>query len=97
MLVDFNAFQQVVGTNLSARELGFVNHPCQVESIQDPKGIFRQAVTNARPGRRRPIPVKDVYGPLALRINLELLKLVPAFQVFMQRLIVALRSLYYDV
>lgn len=97
MLVDFNAFQEAVGTNLSARDLGFVNHPRQVESIQAPKEVFRQAVTNARPGKRKSIDVKDVYGPLAPRIDLELLKRVPAFQLFRQRLIDALRSLYYDV
>lgn len=85
MLVDFGAFQRVVGTHLRPEELGFVSQPHQVESIQDPKTVFRTAVREARP-RRKPIPFDDVFRPLAQQVDLDLLKKVPAFQEFLERL-----------
>jgi hypothetical protein len=86
MLVDFEAFREVVGTKLNAGELGFKERPHQVESIQSPKAVFADAVRRARPRRRRAIRLDSVYRPLALRISLDKLRQVPAYQVFLDRL-----------
>jgi hypothetical protein len=86
MLVDFEAFREVVGTRRSADELNFTRRPHQVESIQNPKAVFVDAVRKARPGRRGVIRLDSVYRPLALRINLDKLRQVPAYQEFLDRL-----------
>jgi hypothetical protein len=94
MLVDFQAFQEVVGTHKSATELGFVAHPHQAESISDPKEVFNSALRDARPTRRR-INISDVYLPLAQRIRLELLDKIPAYQRFLEELQQTLRAANY--
>jgi hypothetical protein len=88
LLADFEAFRSVIGTALSAEDLGFAAHPHQVETIRDPKVVFNKAVQDAsrRRGRRKRIAPSDVYKPLVARLNLELLAKIPAFNLFTGRL-----------
>jgi hypothetical protein len=95
MLVDCNAFCQVLGVKLTAKDLGFPERPHQVESIQNPERVFESAVWRARPGRRRRIPLEDVYGPLGRQVRLDLLEKIPAYNEFLGRLRDTLRDLHY--
>lgn len=78
MLIDFQAFVNVVKTKLSPAELGFSHLPKLVESIRDPKAVFMKAVQQSRPNRR--IDLEDVYTQLAEYINPDLLAQVPAYR-----------------
>ena len=95
LLVDFEAFRQTVGTRLDPEALGFKRRPREVEAIRNPKKVFEDAVKKARPGRRRAIPIEDVYLPLAERISLELLEKVPAYKEFKEQLTSMLKTLHY--
>lgn len=86
MLVDFEAFQHVVGTKKSGSDLGFPPRSHQVEAIGNPKGVFEEALRNARPGRRRTIAPDEIYTPLADQLRLERLRSVPAYQEFQSNL-----------
>ncbi len=97
MLVDFEAFRKAVGTELSQQRSGFPQHARDVESVPNPKEVFKNAVQNARPSRRKSIPLADVYRPLALHIRLERLEQVPAYQEFLARLTDTLRRLKYII
>jgi hypothetical protein len=87
-LVDYQAFCEVVGTKESAKDLGFPDHPRDVETIPHPKQKFTQAVTSAAHGRkyRKRIDASEVHGPLAQRIRLDLLGEVPAYRSFLTEL-----------
>ena len=95
MLADINAFQQVVGTNLTYSDLKLPQHPQQVELIQAPKTTLQQAVTLAlsRRSGRRLIPLDTIYEPLARQISLERLSRIPAFIEFQQGIVQALQRL----
>ena len=84
MIADFEAFQDVVGTVLSADDLGFPNSPHQVEAIQDPKHEMSIAIDQIFSGRRRRRRVRlgQYYEPLARHVRLDELEKVPAFQQF---------------
>jgi hypothetical protein len=97
MMVDYQAFREAIDTDVSAHELGFLDKPHQVESIPDAKAAFYLAVSKARPGQRHKRKPQDIYGVLASEINLDLLRLVPAYAEFLERLIEMLRHLHYDV
>jgi len=86
ILVDFEAFRATVGTNLTAKELGFKSKPHQIESLPNPKQIFEDAVKKVSQNRRKRIPFEDVYVPLAERIDLQLLGKVSAYNNFLKRL-----------
>lgn len=97
LLADFESFRAVVGTPLQAKDLGFATHPHLVEGIPDPKAVFKKGLQDAvqRRGRRKPLDPSDVYGPLAARLNLELLAKIPAYEQFIERLSVELTNLGY--
>jgi hypothetical protein len=96
MLVDFDAFQYVVGTRKSADDLDFPPRPHQVEAIGNPKGVFEAALRNARPGRRRNVAPDDIYKPLADQLRLERLRSVPAYQEFQHNLEETLIELHFN-
>lgn len=91
MLIDFEAFAGVVGTHKSPSELGFPDNPAGVERIDDPKALFESAVRSSRP-RRRFLPYHEVYKPLALRIRLERLEPITAYQQFRQHMEATLKK-----
>ena len=85
MLADPEALRAVIGTNVPARELGLTHPAHQVESVPDPQETLKQTIARAlaqRRKRRRRIDLTTLYEPLARRIDLDLLKLVPAYQRF---------------
>lgn len=94
LLVDFDAFRRVVGTGLTMNDLDFPTRPEDVEKISDPKAKLASAIRIAR-GKRRPVPVAEVYEPIARVISLELLSKVPAYQVFVDALRDKLTELHY--
>lgn len=96
MLADIDAFQQVVGTNLTSTDLKLPQYPQQVELIQAPKAILQQAVVLAlaRRAGRRLIPLDTIYEPLARQISLERLSQIPAFAEFQQGIVDALQRLH---
>ncbi len=94
MLVDFDAFKKVIGTNATKSDLGFPERPHQVETLPDPKLTFENAVRDARSGRRRKLSPEKVYIPLASKIEIALLEQVPAYQVFQRRLENSLQKLH---
>lgn len=95
MLVDFDAFRQAVGTHKTAAELGFPDSPHQVEALPDARPIFRQAVQQARGGRKRKVSFQGLYKRLANAIDLQRLRQVPAYQEFEGRLRETLITLHY--
>lgn len=97
MMADFDAFQDVVGTGLSADDLGFPNRPHQVETIQDPKHELNIALSRIFSGRRRrrKAHLGQYYEPLARHVRLDELKRVPAFRQFTRDLIDALKNLQF--
>ncbi|MDZ4763639.1 MAG: DUF4276 family protein [Chloroflexota bacterium] len=98
MLVDFEAFKRVTGTDKNADDLEFPNRPHQVEALQEPKFIFEQAVRKSRNSsrrRRRMIDPSEIYVPLAAQIDLERLRLVPSFHEFETGLKDILQQLHY--
>lgn len=94
MCADFAAFQEVIGTDLSASDLNFPSQPHEVEKIPDTKSFLKQAISQAR-GRRRRVKPGEIYEPLAERIRLDILKKVPAFQEFQQQVTVTLKKAGY--
>jgi hypothetical protein len=86
MLADPEAFKEVIGTNIAAKDLGLPVHPHQVESVLKPKQKLKLAIRLAlakRSRRRRSsIRVGELYEPLARQISLERLSAVPAYQRF---------------
>ena len=94
LLADIDAFRLVVGTNLSEQQLNIPLHQRQVESIPDPKLVYREAVRIALTERRKrgSINTGAYYEPLAREIDLEKLKLVPAFRTFYDDFVSFLRQ-----
>lgn len=84
MMADFDAFQDVVGTDLSADDLRFPSKPHQVEKVRDPKSKLSIALNQifSRRRRRKMASLGQYYEPLARRISLNKLEKIPAFQQF---------------
>ncbi|MBL8133501.1 MAG: DUF4276 family protein [Anaerolineae bacterium] len=93
VLADFEAFRRAVGTKQSRDEAGFPQRPDEVEKIQDPKPVFEAALRNSRP-RHSPLP-RDVFPLLAEEINLDRLRVVPAYRQFLREARNVLRSLHF--
>ncbi len=89
MLVDFEAFKRVTYTR---EDNNFPARPHQVEAVDNPKAIINAAVAQATQGRRRRIPITDVYLPLADQLDMTRLARVPAYQRFQQHLADALAN-----
>lgn len=85
ILADVEAFKGVVGTELSAQELGFPRQPHQVEAILDPKSTLKSALSRVFSRRRRAkkASAPQYYETLSRRISLDNLERVPAFAQFM--------------
>jgi hypothetical protein len=86
LLADYEAFKQVVGTKLSAQELEFPPQVHQVESINEPKEVLKQAISRSR-SRRKRIELDEIYQAMGETVSLNHLKKVPAFQNFHTRII----------
>ncbi len=94
MLADTAALRTVIGTTLSAHELGLPGHAHEVEAVLDPKHTLNQAMQAATSRRRRRrLSVGAIYEPLARQLDLDHLSRVPAYQQFVQDLILALTAL----
>jgi hypothetical protein len=97
MLVDYNALCEEIGTDAEATDLGLPATARQVEAIPDAKEklkeVIRIATANRPRRRRRAISLGELYEPLAKRLDIELLKQVPAFQVFVTDLTATLKQL----
>lgn len=98
MLADPEALRNVIGTNLSAEELGIPVHPHQVESDPAPKQTLDGAIQRAvAQRRRRRIALQSVYDPLARQISLTRLGGVPAYAQFVADLTQTLIALHLAV
>lgn len=93
LLCDYDAFCRVVGTRLTANELGIPNQPKMVENLSDPKQVYRNAVRKALQVRGKSGNPGDYYERLGREISLDNLAILPAFQVFSQYLEVVLKRL----
>ncbi|MCK6579717.1 MAG: DUF4276 family protein [Anaerolineae bacterium] len=93
VLADFEAFRAAVGTKQSLDEARFSQKPDKVERIEHPKQIFEAALRNSRP-RRSPLP-REVFPRLAEEINLDRLRVVPAYRQFLHEARNVLRSLHF--
>lgn len=91
LCADFVAFQETIGTDKSAEELGFPAVPHQVETIQDTKALLREAISRAKSPRRRPA-LDEIYRPIAERIKLDILRKIPAYQMLQQHTIKTLKE-----
>jgi hypothetical protein len=97
MMVDVEAFREVVGTDLRVEELGFPARPHQVEAVQDPKQKLGIALNRifARRRWRKKARLGQYYEPLARHIRLDRLENVPAFQQFTNDLTNVLENLHF--
>ena len=82
-LADSDSLLQIIGTQESAENLGLRHTGRNIESIADPKVYVNNILTNARRtmprSRRKYVQLGSLYEPLARRISLERLKLLPSF------------------
>ncbi|MCI3918644.1 DUF4276 family protein [Paenibacillus sp. TRM 82003] len=97
LLADIDAFQRVVGTRLTEQQLNIPVHQHQVESVPDPKQVYRDAVRIALTERRKRgnINTGAYYEPLGRELNLGKLLLVPGFYAFYQEFLSFLAKLRY--
>jgi hypothetical protein len=86
ILADFEAFKEVIGTKMSAKELGFPAQPKEVEKINEPKEVIKTAISRAV-SRRKRIDIEEIYETMGEKVSLEQLEKVPAFQNFRKRII----------
>jgi hypothetical protein len=84
ILADFEAFKASTGTKLPATELGFPPRPIDAEKLADPKATLNQALKLAY--KKRTSNYEDELGSIAKRINLNMLRKLPAYQGFEQQL-----------
>ena len=95
-LVDGDALRAAFGTVLEDERLGIPSRCREVESISDPKRVLEQAFANvigsARRRKRKAAAFMDAIGE---RVQLTLLRQVPAFQRFERELGAALTRLGY--
>ena len=96
LAADHDLLREVMGTNLSAQNLGLVNRARQVEADPNPKQTLKQIMQKAyaeRPRRHREADINPLYALLGRQINLDRLINVPSYKQFMEDLTEALRSL----
>jgi hypothetical protein len=96
-IADGDALRRVLSTQHDDATLGVPGHPREVETVSDPKEVFRAAVQLARGGRRgiRPRPAGVFLERLSEEIDLQVLREVPAFRSFENELRDSLRGLGY--
>jgi hypothetical protein len=95
-LVDGDALRAAFGTVLEDERLGIPSRCREVESISDPKHVLEQAFANVMgSGRRRKRKAAAFMDAIGERVQLTLLRQVPAFQRFEQELGAALTRLGY--
>lgn len=97
MMTDVEAFREVVGTGLSADQLGFPARAHQVETVRDPKHKLDMALNQifSRRHRRKRTHLGQYYEPMAQSIRLNRLESVPAFQRFTNDLTCVLEGLHF--
>lgn len=95
-LADGDALRAAFRTRLSDQRLGLPGTPAQVESVTGPKErlneIYRRTRSSRRRGSARP-SARQFLDAIARQIQLDRLRLIPAFQAFEAELTDALRSL----
>ena len=97
MMADVEVFREVVGTDLTADQLGFPARSHQVEAVRDPKHKLAIALNQifVRRRRRKKVHLGQYYEPLARRIRLNRLENVPAFRWFINDLTNVLEGLHF--
>ena len=94
MLADGAVLREIIGAEKTVSSLP--PRPALVEAIADPKARLRQVLADvaAERTRRRRSERKlaDLYEPLARRIDLDRLRLVPSFVQFWDDLYTALKQ-----
>lgn len=97
LLADSDSLLQLIGTRESAENLGLRHTGHHIESIADPKAYVNSVLTNARMNmprsRRKYVQLGSLYEPLARRISLDRLELLPSFLRFSADLTQSLREL----
>jgi Domain of unknown function (DUF4276) len=97
MLADINILQDVLDTNMDAKELGLPARPALVEKISDPKHVLQEAIRKSleRKSRRRrkKIDIEILYTRIAQEVRLDFLKQVPAYKTFASELMQTLKFL----
>lgn len=96
VLADTDVLIQVMGTDLSPRDLGIPVLPRAIEQTTDPKQLLNNAwrlVLETRGRRRRKPPVTDLFLPVANQARVEQLQKLSAFAAVMQDLHNALANL----
>lgn len=97
LLADSDSLLQLIGTGESAENIGLHHTGRHIEAIADPKTYLNNVLTTARGSmprsRRKYIQLGSLYEPLARRISLERLKLLPSFLRFSADLTQSLREL----
>lgn len=97
LLADGDALLQLIGTRESAGNLGLRHSGRRVETIADPKIYLSQILEAARkgmrPSRRRAVQSGAMYEPLARRMSLERLALLPSYATFHSELTRTLTAL----
>lgn len=96
-LVDGDALRRAFRTTLSDQALGVVARPRDCEKISDPKAVLNRAYAQTLPGSKRGsnTTAAGVLQLIGEFVRLDLLRQVPAFTVFRDDLLRALRSLGY--
>ena len=85
MLADHEVLREVLGTNVSAQNLGLPEKARLVEANPDPKAAINKVIAIAyakRSKRHRKVYWNELYESLAQEIRLERLKEVPAYKHF---------------
>lgn len=85
MLADHSALRQVIGTDLSPKNLGLPSRPTEVERDANPKRTLDEVIQRAistRPHRRRQLDFSTRQESLARTINLDTLHSVPSYRDF---------------
>ncbi len=88
--------QRVIGTNMSAQNLGLPTRARQIEANADPKETLNTAIRRAyqhRSRRHRDVDVTEYYKELAQKIRLERLHFLSSYQHFVRDLATTLRTL----
>ena len=97
MLADHEVLlQRVIGTNMSAQNLGLPTRARQIEANADPKETLNTAIRRAyqhRSRRHRDVDVTEYYKELAQKIRLERLHFLSSYQHFVRDLATTLRTL----
>src|SRR5579859_1818743 len=94
MLADIKILQDILDIDIDAKELGLPTRPVLVEKIADPKHVLQEAVRKSlehKSRRRRKIDIETLYTRLAQEVRLDFLKQVPAYNMFANEFMQALK------